>query len=220
IQLGQRDQTIAAATSVIERGTERAAEIPVRERYELWTNVAVVLINAHEEARALELLQRASELYEDGIAHREPAVRVDIYDRPPLAIERGVALLQLGRTDAAAEALATAQAGFEGFDLLLVQSKLFRAEAERQRGQPDLARTLLHDIEASPVLTPRDHMLLYTFLANIELDSGNCTAAEAALAKASSHAAPDEAPDEQGERLFARARLAVARGGPDAPDKL
>src|SRR5262249_22590318 len=48
-QLGRRDQTIAAATSVIERSTERAAELAVRENYELWTNVATVLINAHEE---------------------------------------------------------------------------------------------------------------------------------------------------------------------------
>src|SRR4029078_10659032 len=55
-QLGQRDKAIAEATLVIERTTERAAEIPVRETYELLSAVAVVLVNTHLEERALEVL--------------------------------------------------------------------------------------------------------------------------------------------------------------------
>src|SRR6185503_13912918 len=110
IQLGQRDQTLAAANSVIERSAERAAEIPVRETYELWSAVAVVLVNAHEEARAIELLERALALLEDAMAHRDPAVVVDTYGVPTLLLQRGVAQLQLGRADAAAADLATAQA--------------------------------------------------------------------------------------------------------------
>jgi len=220
IQLGQRDQTLAAAPSVIERSTERAAEIPVRETYELWSAVAVVLVNAHEEARAIELLERALALLEDAMAHRDPAVVVDTYGVPTLLLQRGVAQLQLGRADAAAADLATAQAGLVGFDLLLVQSKLYGAEAERRRGQPERSRALLHEIEGSPQLTPRDKVLLYTILGNVELDVGRCAAAETALATAARHATADEAPDEQGDRVFAQARLALARARPDAQDKL
>ena len=215
-QLGQRDRTIAAATSVIERGLERGDEIPVRETYELWSNVAVVLLNAHDEVRALELLSRALALFDEAAAHRDPAVVVDVYGRATLAMERGVALLQLGRAEEAAEALATAQAGLTGSELFLVQSKLYGAEAERRRGRADRARALLADIETSPLLTPRDQTFLYTIVANLELDAGGCAAAERALARATSKASPDEAPDEQGDRLFTQARLAMARTLPDA----
>ncbi|HMG57168.1 MAG TPA: serine/threonine-protein kinase, partial [Kofleriaceae bacterium] len=215
-QLGQRDQALAIARSVIERSTQRSAEIPVRETYELWSAVAVVLVNAHDEDRAIELLRRARELHDEAMAHREPAVVFDTYTRPMLAMQRGVALLQLGRGEAAADALAEAQAGLVGAELMLVQSKLYGAEAERRRGRPARARTLLHEIEASPELTPRDHVLRYTILGNLELDAGDCAAAEAALARATSFATPDEAPDEQGDRLFAQARLALARARPDA----
>jgi tetratricopeptide (TPR) repeat protein/predicted Ser/Thr protein kinase len=220
IQLGQRDQTLAATSLVIERSTERAAEIPVRETYELWSAVAVVLVNAHEEARALELLQRAKALLDDGMAHRDPAVVVDTYGSVMLTMQRGVALLQLGRAAEAADDLATAQAGLAGFDLLHVQSKLYGAEAERRRGRADRSRALLREIEGSRQLTPRDQVFLYTILGNVELDAGNCAAAETALATAARHATPDEAPDEQGDRLFAQARLALARARPDAPGKL
>jgi tetratricopeptide (TPR) repeat protein len=219
-QLGQRDQAIAAATQVIERSTERAAEIPVRETYELWSAAAVVLVNAHLEERALEIVQRASDLFDEAMAHRDPAVVVDTYGPATFALERGVALLQLGRAEAAADELATAEAGLEGFELVRVQAKLYGAEAERRRGRSARSRALLHEIDAAPELTPRDHMLRFTILANLELDSGNCAAAEAALARATKHATPDDAPDEQGERLFAQARLAVARGKPDAEQEL
>jgi tetratricopeptide (TPR) repeat protein len=220
IQLGRRDQTIAAATTVIERSTERAAEIPVRETYELWSAVAVVLLNAHEEERALELLQRARQLLDDAMAHRDPAVVIDTYGAAMLTMQRGVALLQLGRAEAAADDLAAAQAGLGGFDLLHVQSKLYGAEAERRRGRADRSRALLREIEGSRQLTPRDQVFLYTILGSVELDAGNCAAAETALATAARHATPDEAPDEQGDRLFAQARLALARGRSDAQDKL
>jgi eukaryotic-like serine/threonine-protein kinase len=219
-QLGQRDQTLAAANAVIERGTDRGAEIPVRETYELWSNVAVVLINAHEEQRALELLQRAIELHDDAMAHRDPAVVVDTWGRATLAMQRGVALLQLGQAAAAAAELAAAQAGLVGADLFLVQAKLYGAEAERRRGRSIHARALLRDIETSPLLTPRDRVFLYTILANLELDDGNCRAAEPALAKAASHVAAGEAPDEQGDRLLAQARLGLARSRPDSPQLL
>ena len=219
-QLGQRDRTIAAANAVIERGTERADEIPVRETYELWSNVAVVLVNAHEELRALELLRRAADLHAEAMAHHEPAVVVDTYARPSLGMERGVALLQLGRAVEAADELAAAQAGFDGFELLLTTSKLYRAEAERRRGRPEPARALLHEIEGSQVLTPRDRAMLYTIVANLELDRGNCKAAEAAIARAATHVTPDESPDEQGDRRFAAARLALARSRPDAPAEI
>ena len=220
IQLGQRDQTLAAANSVIERSTERAAEIPVRETYELWSAIAVVLVNAHEEERAIELLQRAKDLVDDGMAHRDPAVVVDTFGGPLLIMQRGVALLQLGRAGAAADDLATAAAGLVGFDLMLVQAKLYGAEAERRRGRPDRSRALLREIEGSPQLTPRDQVFLYTILGNVELDAGNCAAAETALATATRHATTDEAPDEQGDRVFAQARLALAQARPDAQDKL
>jgi hypothetical protein len=215
LQRGERDQALAAASSVIDRGIERGAEIPVRETYELWTNVAVVLLNAHDEPRALELLQRATDLYDDATAHHDPAVVFDTYERATVALERGVALLQLGRAEAADE-LATAQAGLAGNELVLAQAKLFGAEAERRRGRADRARALLHDLEASPVFTPRDHALRFTILANLELDRGNCAAAERALAQAAKQVTPDEAPDEQGERLLAQARLAGMRARPDA----
>jgi len=219
-QLGQRDQAVAAATSVIDRGIQRGAEIPVRETYELWSAVAVVLINAHEEVRALELLQRAVDLFEEADAHRDPAVVIDTYARPLLAMQRGVALLQLGRAGPAADELATAQAGLVGSELLVVQAKLYGAEAERRRGRADRSRTLLHEIEASPELTPRDHAFLDTILANLELDRGDCAAAETALARVTRRVTPDEAPDEQGDRLFVQARLAAARARPDAPQQL
>src|SRR5262249_42786541 len=151
-----RDRTIAAANAVIERGTERADEFPVRETYELWTNVAVVLINAHDERRALELLQRAQDLYHDAAAHGDPSAAIDIYARGTLALERGVALLQLGRAGESADELATSQAALDGFELLLVQAKLYRAEAERRRGRPEQSRALLREIEGSQTLTPRD----------------------------------------------------------------
>jgi tetratricopeptide (TPR) repeat protein len=219
-QFGQRDQAIAAATQVIERSTERAAELTVPDTYELWSAAAVVLVNAHREERALEILHRASDIFEEAIAHRDPAVVVDTYGRATFALERGVALLQLGRAEAAANELATAEAGLEGFELLRVQARLYGAEAERRRGRPARARTLLHEIEAAPELTPRDHMLRFTILANLELDAGDCKAAEAALASAAKHSTPDDAPDEQGERLFAQSRLAVARARPDAAQQL
>jgi tetratricopeptide (TPR) repeat protein len=219
-QFGQRDQAIAAATQVIERSTERAAELTVPDTYELWSAAAVVLVNAHREERALEILQRASDIFEEAIAHRDPAVVVDTYGRATFAMERGVALLQLGRFEAAADELATAEAGLDGFELVHVQARLYSAEAERRRGRPARARTLLHEVEAAPELTPRDHALRFTILANVELDAGNCAAAEAALASAAKHATPDDAPDEQGERLYAQARLAVARGKPDARQEL
>jgi hypothetical protein len=216
-QFGQRDRTIAAANAVIERGTERADELAVRETYELWSNTAVVLINAHDERRALELLQRAQDLYNEAAAHRDPSAAIDTYAQASLALERGVALLQLGRAGEAADELAAAQAGLDGFELLLVQAKLYRAEAERRRGQPERSRALLHEIEGSQTLTPRDRAMLSTILANVELDGGDCKAAARAIAQAASHATPDESPDEQGDRLFAPARLAVARSRPDAP---
>jgi tetratricopeptide (TPR) repeat protein len=219
-QLGHREQTLAVAGTVIERSTEHAAEIPVRETYELWAALATVLLNAHDEVRALELLQRAGALYDEALAHKEPATVVDVYGRATLAMARGVALLQLGRVDEAADELATAQAGLIGSELFLVQSKLYGAEAERRRGRLARARALLHEIEASPVLTPRDLVFLYTIVGNLALDTGDCAAAERALAKAASHATPDEAPDESGDRLFAQARLAVARARPDAAAKL
>jgi hypothetical protein len=220
IQLGERDQAVAAATSVFERSTERAAEIPVRETYELWSALAVVLINVHEEPRAIELLQRARSLLDDAMAHHDPAVVVDTYGPPLLTMQRGVALLQLGRAAEAADDLATAQAGLVGMDLFVVQSKLYGAEAQRRAGRPDRARALVHEIEGSPQLTPRDQVMLYTILGNVELDAGHCAAAETALATAARHAVPDEAPDEQGDRVFAQARLALARARPDAQDKL
>jgi hypothetical protein len=220
IQLGQRDRTIASADAVIARGTERADELGVRETYELWTDTAVILINAHEERRALELLQRAQDLYQEAAAHRDPSAVIDTYERATLAMERGVALLQLGRAGEAADELATAQAGLGGFELVLVQAKLYRAEAERRRGQPEQARTLLHEIEGSQTLTPRDRAMLYTIVANLELDRGDCKAAERAIARAASYTTPDESPDEQGDRLFAPARLAVARSRPDAPAQI
>ncbi|HEX3476141.1 MAG TPA: serine/threonine-protein kinase [Kofleriaceae bacterium] len=220
IQLGQRDRTIASADAVIARGTERADELGVRETYELWTDTAVILINAHEERRALELLQRAQDLYQEAAAHRDPSAVIDTYERATLALERGVALLQLGRAGEAADELATAQAGLGGFELVLVQAKLYRAEAERRRGQPEQARTLLHEIEGSQTLTPRDRAMLYTIVANLELDRGDCKAAERAIARAASYTTPDESPDEQGDRLFAPARLAVARSRPDAPAQI
>jgi tetratricopeptide (TPR) repeat protein len=219
IQLGQRDQAIAAATSVIERGTQRAAEIPVRETYELWSAVATVLVNVHEEERALELFRRATALFDDAVAHKEPAAVIDVYGTPTLAMERGVTLLQLGRAEEAADELASAVAGLTGAaeaELILVQAKLYGAEAERRRGRPDRARVLIHDIEASPQLTPRDKVYLYNTLGNVELDAGHCAAAEAALAHAARHVVADEAPDEQGDRLFAQVRLAIAQGLPDA----
>ena len=216
IQYGQRDRTLAAASAVIERGTERADELGVRETYELWTNTAVVLINAHDEGRALELLKRAQDLYTEATAHKDPSAAVDTYAQATLTMERGVALLQLGRAGEAAVELTAAQAEFAGFDLLLVVTKLYRAEAERRLGRPEQARALLHEIEGAPTLTPRDHAMLYTVLANLELDRGDCKAAEAAIGKAAKHATPDESPDEQGDRLFAPARLAVARSRPDA----
>ncbi len=177
-------------------------------------------MNAHEEERAIELLERAKVLLDDGIAHHDPAVVIDLFGPPQLLLQRGVALLQLGRAAAAADDLAAAQVGFIGFDLLLVQSKLYGAEAERRRGRPGRSRALLREIEGSPQLTPRDKVFQYTILGNVELDAGNCAAAETALATAARHATPDEAPDEQGDRLFAQARLALARARPDAQDKL
>ncbi|TMQ06831.1 MAG: serine/threonine protein kinase [Deltaproteobacteria bacterium] len=220
IQFGQRDRTIAETNAVIERGTERADELGVRETYELWTDTAVVLINAHEESRALALLQRAQQLYEEAAAHGDPSAVVDTYERGTLALERGVALLQLGRAGEAADELARAQDQLGGFDLVLVQAKQYRAEAERRRGRPEQSRALLHEIEGSQTLTPRDRAMLYTILANLELDRGDCRAAEAAIARAASHATPDESPDEQGDRLFAPARLAVARSRGDAPAQI
>ncbi|HSR98435.1 MAG TPA: hypothetical protein VLM79_15360, partial [Kofleriaceae bacterium] len=219
-QLGQRDKAIAEATYVIERTTERAAEIPVRDNYDLLTEVAVVLLNTHLEERALEVLKRASEIFEEAVSHRDPAVMVDTYARPQFALERGVALLQLGRSEAAADELAAAEPAFEGFELLRVQAKLYGAEAERRRDRAARSRTLLHEIEAAPELTPRDHMMRFTILANLELDAGDCKAAEAALASAAKHATPDDAPDELGERLSAQARLALARATPDAQQQL
>jgi hypothetical protein len=219
-QFGQRDRTLAAASAVIERGTERADELPVRETYELWNNTAVVLINAHDERRALELLQRADALYQEAAAHGDPSAVIDTYERGMLALERGVALLQLGRAGDAADEMARAQAGLGGFELLLVQAKLYRAEAERRRGRPEQARALLHEIEGSQTLTPRDRVMLYTILANLELDRGDCNAAERAIARAAKDTSPDESPDEQGDRLFAPARLAAARSLRDAPAQL
>jgi tetratricopeptide (TPR) repeat protein len=223
-QFGQRDRTIAAANAVIERGTERADELPVRETYELWSNTAVVLINAHDERRALELLQRAQDLYNEAAAHRDPSAAIDTYAQGSLALERGVALLQLGRAGEAADELASAQAGLDGFELLLVQAKLYRAEAERRRGQPERSRALLHEIEGSQTLTPRDRAMLYTILANLELDRGDCQAAERATDRAATHAKSssggEESPDELGDRLFAPARLAIARSRPDAPAQI
>jgi tetratricopeptide (TPR) repeat protein len=220
IQLGKRDQGLAAARSVIDRSTQRSAEIPVRETYELWSALAVVLINLHEEERALELLGRAIELLDDAMAHRDPAVVIDTGGHAMLVLQRGVALLQLGRAEAAADALAEAEVGLAGSDLMLAQAKLYGAEAERRRGRPARARELIRDIESSPAMTPRDLVLLYTILANVELDAGDCTAAAAAVARAAHHVVPDEAPDEQGDRLYAQARLAAARGRPDAAQQL
>jgi tetratricopeptide (TPR) repeat protein len=220
IQFGQRDRTLAAASAVIERGTERADELGVRETYELWTNTAVVLINAHDEGRALELLKRAQDLYSDAAAHHDPSAAIDIYSQGTLAMERGVALLQLGRAGEAADELTAAQAGLDGFDLLLGVTKLYRAEAERRRGRPEQARALLHEIEGAQTLTPRDRAQLYTTVANLALDRGDCKAAEAAIAQAAKHVTPDEAPDEQGDRLFAPARLAIARARRDAPAQI
>jgi len=216
IQAGDRDATIAAADAVIARSVERAAELTVRETYELCSALAVVLINAHEEERALGLLKRAVELFEDAEAHHDPAVVVDVYAPGELATERGVALLQLGRGEAAAEELAAAQPKLEGFELLQVQAKLYSAEAERRRGRADRSRALIHEIERSQVLTPRDHAFIENVQGNLALDAGDCAAAEAAVARAAGHATADEAPDELGDRLFVKARLAVARARPDA----
>jgi eukaryotic-like serine/threonine-protein kinase len=220
VQFGQRDRTIAAADAVIKLGTDRGDELPARETYELWSNLAVVLINAHEERRALELLQRAQRLHDEAAAHDDPSAAVDIYLNAELAMERGVALLQLGRADDAADELAAARAGLAGFELLLVQAKLYGAEAERRRGRPGEARGLLHEIEGAQTLTPRDRVMLYTILANLELDRGDCKAADAAIARAAKDKSADESPDEQGDRLFAPARLAAARGRSDAPAQL
>jgi eukaryotic-like serine/threonine-protein kinase len=216
LQLDRHDQAAAAVSSVIERASARAAEIPMRETYELWSAVAVMLVNTHDETRALELLQRAIALLDEGMAHNDPAVVFDTFGRATLIMQRGVAQLQLGRAEAAAEDLAIAQAGLAGSELVFVQSKLYGAEAERRRGRADRARTLLREIEASPMLTPRDHTMRFTILANLALDGGDCAAAEAAIAKATRHVTPDEAPDELGDRLFAQARLAIARARPDA----
>jgi len=132
-------------------------------------------------------------------------------------MERGVALLQLSRRGGGRRAR-TAQAGFDGFELLLTTPSCTAPRPSAGAAAPASARAATRHRRLTGLTPPRPRDL-YNHRRHLELDRGTA-GAEACDRPGRDHATPDESPDEQGDRRFAAARLAVARSRADAPAEI
>jgi tetratricopeptide (TPR) repeat protein len=218
VQAGRRADAIAAADEVVRRADDGRDELAVRETYELLDSVAVVMINAHEEARAIALIDRAVALRDDAAAHRDPTVVFDNVAEAGFTLHRGFALLELGRNDEAAVLLRRAiseieQSGSSMGEGTNSQAWLGLAEAARRTGHRDEAERALGALDLAR-LTPHNRAWRDVIVANLAIDRRDCTA-ELAAAEARGLARPDDAPDERGELAVVEARLAAAHNRRD-----